>query len=44
MLFDRAALAAGSIRLDSGVSFLVDPVRGYRLWGDPDERAPTVLR
>jgi uncharacterized protein DUF4267 len=42
MPIDRAALAAGSIRLASGVSFLVDPVRANRLWGDPDEPAPTT--
>ena len=42
MPIDRAALAAGSIRLASGVSFLVDPVRANRLWGDPDEPAPTA--
>ena len=42
MPFDRAALAAGSIRLASGISFLVDPVRANRLWGDPDEPAPTT--
>ena len=37
MSIDRAALAVGSIRLASGVSFLVDPVRANRLWGDPEE-------
>jgi hypothetical protein len=42
MSIDRAALAAGSIRLASGISFLVDPVRANRLWGDPDEPAPTA--
>src|SRR5258708_9098149 len=42
MPIDRAALAAGSIRLASGISFLVDPVRANRLWGDPDEPAPTA--
>ena len=40
---DRAALLAGGIRLASGVSFLVDPVRANRLWGDKDvEPAPTT--
>jgi hypothetical protein len=34
---DTAALATGSIRLASGVSFLVDPVRANRLWGDKEE-------
>jgi Domain of unknown function (DUF4267) len=42
MPIDRAALVAGSIRLASGVSFLVDPVRANRLWGDPDEPTPTT--
>ena len=36
MSIDRVALAAGTIRLASGVSFLVDPLRASRLWGDPD--------
>jgi hypothetical protein len=39
MPIDRAALAAGSIRLASGLSFLVDPQRANRLWGD--SRVPT---
>ena len=39
---DRAALVVGGIRLASGVSFLVDPLRANRLWGDPDEPAPTA--
>jgi hypothetical protein len=42
MSVDRAALAAGGIRLASGVSFLVDPLRANRFWGDPDEPAPTA--
>ena len=42
MPIDRAALAAGSIRFASGISFLVNPVRANRLWGDPDEPAPTA--
>ncbi|BDX32269.1 hypothetical protein TUM20985_28160 [Mycobacterium antarcticum] len=37
MSIDRAALAVGGIRLASGLSFLVDPVRANRWWGDPDE-------
>jgi hypothetical protein len=37
MSIDRAALVAGSIRLASGISFLVDPVRANRLWGTPDQ-------
>ena len=42
MAIDRAALVAGSIRLASGISFLVDPVRANRVWGDPDEPGPTA--
>ena len=42
MSVDRAALLTGSIRLASGVSFLVDPLRANRLWGDPDEPTPTA--
>jgi hypothetical protein len=42
MTIDRAALAVGSIRLASGISFLVDPLRANRLWGDPDTPSPTA--
>jgi hypothetical protein len=42
MAADRAALVAGGIRLASGISFLVDPLRANRLWGDPDEPPPTA--
>ncbi len=42
MPIDRAALIAGSIRLASGIQFLVDPIRANRLWGDPDEPSPTA--
>jgi hypothetical protein len=42
MPIDRAAVAAGVLRLASGISFLVDPVRANRLWGDPEEPAPTA--
>jgi hypothetical protein len=42
MSIDRAALAAGSIRLASGISFLVAPVRANRLWGDSEEPVPTT--
>ena len=40
--FDTAALVAGSIRLASGVSFLVDPVRANKLWGDQTEPVTTT--
>ncbi len=39
MSIDRAALAAGSIRLVSGLSFLVDPARADRIWGSKQEAA-----
>ena len=42
MAIDRPALIAGSIRLASGISFLIDPVRANRLWGDSEEPAPTA--
>ncbi|MDY6995380.1 MAG: DUF4267 domain-containing protein [Actinomycetota bacterium] len=42
MAVDGAALAAGGIRLASGISFLVDPLRANRWWGDPDEPPPTA--
>jgi Domain of unknown function (DUF4267) len=41
MSIDRAALLAGSIRLASGVSFLIDPIRANKLWGSPDEPTGT---
>ncbi|MFC7676320.1 DUF4267 domain-containing protein [Mycolicibacterium sp. GCM10028919] len=42
MSTDRAALVAGSIRLASGVSFLVDPLRANRLWGEPEDPGPAA--
>ncbi|OBH61630.1 DUF4267 domain-containing protein [Mycobacterium sp. E2479] len=42
MSIDRFGLVAGTIRLASGVSFLVDPLRANKLWGDPDEPTPTT--
>ena len=39
---DRVALAAGGIRLLSGVSFLIDPIRANRLWGDSEQPVPTT--
>jgi len=42
MTIDGAALAAGSIRLASGISFLVDPLRANRLWGGSDEPGPSA--
>ncbi|MGB8405261.1 MAG: DUF4267 domain-containing protein [Mycobacterium sp.] len=43
MSIDRAGLLVGCVRLASGVSFLVDPVRANRLWGDPDEPKGSTL-
>jgi Domain of unknown function (DUF4267) len=42
MSIDGAALIAGSIRLASGIHFLVDPIGANRLWGDPEEPTPTA--
>lgn len=42
MSVDRAALVVGGIRLASGISFLVDPLRANRLWGDHDRPTPTA--
>ncbi|OBK44447.1 DUF4267 domain-containing protein [Mycobacterium kubicae] len=42
MSIDRAGLIAGSIRLASGISFLVDPLRANKLWGDPEDQTPTA--
>ena len=39
---DTAGLVAGSIRLASGVSFLVAPLRANRFWGDRSEPDPTT--
>src|SRR5207342_1519862 len=39
---DKAALAAGTIRLTSGISFLVDPVRANRMWGDKEDPVTTT--
>ncbi|MEI7591651.1 MAG: DUF4267 domain-containing protein [Actinomycetes bacterium] len=36
------AITAGSIRLASGVSFLVAPDAANRLWGDDQESGPTA--
>lgn len=42
MSIDRAGLIAGSIRLASGISFLVDPLRANKLWGDPEDQTATA--
>ena len=38
---DRAALAAGAIRLTSGLMFLVSPLQANRLWGEEEEPTAT---
>src|ERR1700739_633614 len=42
MSIDRAALVAGSIRLASGIHFLVDPLGANRPGGDPVEPTATA--
>ncbi len=42
MSIDRAALVAGSIRLASGIQFLVDPLRANKLWGEPNDPGPSA--
>lgn len=39
---DKFAVAAGAIRLASGVSFLVAPTAANRLWGDDEDSGPTA--
>lgn len=39
---DFAALTAGSIRLASGVSFLVSPEKANKFWGDSEPPVPTA--
>jgi hypothetical protein len=40
--FNGMAVTAGSIRLASGLSFLVAPEAANRLWGDAQESGPTA--
>lgn len=42
MSIDKAALVAGSIRLASGVHFLVDPMGANKLWGEPNDPGPSA--
>jgi hypothetical protein len=42
MPIDRAALAAGGIRFASGLSFLIDPLRANRWWGEPNDPGPSA--
>ena len=39
---DTPAVVAGGLRCASGLSFLVDPVRANRMWGDQDDPTPTT--
>jgi hypothetical protein len=39
---DRLAVAAGALRLASGVSFVVAPAAANRLWGDAQASGPTA--
>lgn len=41
MSIDSPALVAGSIRLASGISFLVAPEKANRLWGDDTVPVPS---
>ena len=40
--FDGLALTAGTIRLASGLSFLVAPEAANRMWGDTEDSGPTA--
>ncbi|MGN7780369.1 DUF4267 domain-containing protein [Mycolicibacterium sp. 22603] len=42
MSIDGAAVAVGALRMASGISFLVDPLRANRLWGSPDRPDATA--
>jgi hypothetical protein len=39
---NRLAVVAGTIRLASGVSFLVSPEAANKLWGDDEDSGPTA--
>jgi hypothetical protein len=40
--FDGMAVAAGTIRLASGLSFLIAPEAANRMWGDAQDCGPTA--
>lgn len=42
MAIDKAAVVAGSIRLASGVHFLVDPLGANKMWGEPNDPGPSA--
>ncbi|MDX6217320.1 MAG: hypothetical protein QOG99_2904 [Frankiales bacterium] len=39
---DLVPIAVGGLRLASGVSFLVDPLKANRMWGDTAAPSPTA--
>jgi hypothetical protein len=39
---NRLAVVAGTIRLASGVSFLISPEAANKLWGDAEDSGPTA--
>jgi len=39
---DVVPVAVGGLRLASGVSFLVDPLKANRMWGDTSTPSPTA--
>jgi hypothetical protein len=39
---DLVPIAVGGLRLASGVSFLVDPLKANRMWGDTSAPSPTA--
>jgi hypothetical protein len=40
--FNGMAVVAGTIRLASGLSFLIAPEAANRMWGDADDSSPTA--
>ena len=40
--FDGMAVTAGTIRLASGLSFLIAPEAANRMWGDAEDSGPTA--
>ena len=39
---DLVPVAVGALRFSSGVSFLVDPLKANRMWGDSSTPTPTA--
>ena len=40
---NAAAVTVGAMRMASGVSFLVNPAKANRMWGDSEEPATTTM-